>query len=502
MAYGNEPGGKNQDKFLAEYVNHFKPLDARRLWTGASGWPELAENQFCVTPAPRIQAWDAGLKSRINARPPETTADYGDYVSKRNVPVISHEMGQWCAYPDLAEIKKYRGWLKPGNLEIVRDSLKVHHLADQADQFLFASGKLQALCYKADIEAALRTPGLGGFELLGLTDYPGQGMAPIGVLDAFWADKGYENANEFNRFCNAVVPLARLDKRVFTTGETLSAELDLANFGDGPLTNATPYGKLVDGAGRIVASQIFPKRNLPLGSGIKLGKVDFSLQNVATPARYQLVAGISGTEIKNDWDVWVYPAQVTSKPPLGLGVFHELNAAALAMLDAGGTVLWLVPPDKVRNDSERPVKFGFSSIFWNTAWTHRQAPTTLGILCDPNSSLFAKFPTEEHSNWQWWYVVHHAQPMILDGLPAGLTPSIQVIDDWATNRKLALAFEARVGNGKLFVCSVDLDNEMSSDPVRRQFRASLMDYLAGGNFKPTVNVPLAKLLSLVSAPAE
>jgi hypothetical protein len=40
-------------------------------------------------------------------------------------------------------------------------------LGNLADSFLLASGKLQALCYKADIEAALRTPGFGGFQLLG-----------------------------------------------------------------------------------------------------------------------------------------------------------------------------------------------------------------------------------------------------------------------------------------------------------------------------------------------
>ncbi len=100
---------------------------------------------------------------------------------------------------------------------------------------MFASGKLQTLCYKEDIESALRTPGMGGFELLGLTDFPGQGTALVGVLDAFWDDKGYVTAAEFSRFCNAVVPLARLDKRVFTTDEPLTAELEVANFGAGPL---------------------------------------------------------------------------------------------------------------------------------------------------------------------------------------------------------------------------------------------------------------------------
>ena len=496
MACGNEPCGTNQQRFLAEYVNHFKQLDHRRLWTGASGWPELAANQFQVTPVPPIQTGTNGQATRLNAAPPSTIFDYRDVVGRQDVPVISHETGQWCSYPDLANIRKYRGCLQPGNLEIIRDSMKAHHLLDQADQFLFASGKLQALCYKADMEALLRTPGMSGFELFGLTDYPGQGTAPVGMLDAFWEGKGYEDAGQFSRFCNPIVPLARMEKRVFTTNESLTAEVELANFSGGPLVNSTPYCQLVDDAGRVVASEIFAQSTLPVGNDIHLGRVNFRLKNIPAPARYQLVAGISGTDIKNDWHVWVYPAQVEPKKSRYVAVVHELNAAARAVLDAGGRVLWLIPPDQVRNDSRLPVKFGFSPIFWNTSWTHRQAPTTLGILCDSNQPLFAEFPTENYSDWQWWYLIHRAQPMILDDLPEALQPAIQVIDDWNTNRKLALGFEARVGTGRLFVCSVDLEHDLENDPVRRQFRVSLLDYLAGNDFDPRVRVSLAELLSL------
>ena len=496
MAYGNEPGGKNYGKFLTDYVAHFKQRDARRLWTSASGWPQLPANQFDVTPAPRIQKWGAGLKSRINAQPPETVTDYGDYIGRRDVPVISHEIGEWCAYPNFAEIKKYRGYLKARNFEIFRDSLAAHGMGDEAEWFLYASGKLQTMCYKEEIESALRTPGMGGFELLGLTDFPGQGTALVGVLDAFWDDKGYVTAAQFSRFCNAVVPLARLEKRVFTADEMLSADLEVANFGAAPLAGATPYCELVADDGRVVASQIFDRRDVSVDNGIKLGTASFSLKNVPTPARYRLVAGFAGTKIQNDWDVWVYPPPAAPKAPADAVVFHELNAAALAVLDSGGTVLWLLPPENVRNDTNRPVKFGFSSIFWNTAWTKRQAPTTLGILCDARAPLFAEFPTENFSDWQWWYLVQRAQPMILDDLPAGLLPGVQVIDDWTTNHKLGLAFEAQVGNGKLFVCSVDLENDLDHDPVRRQFRTSLLDYLASPNFQPKWLVDAATLQHL------
>src|SRR5208282_5990128 len=148
MPYGNEPGGAKHAEFLAKWVAHYRVQDPRRLYTSASGWPQLPENQFQVTPEPRVQAWGEGLKSRINARAPETVTDYRDYISQRAVPVISHEIGQWCVYPNFDEIPKYTGYLKPQNFEIFSDRLQGHGLRRLARQFLFASGKLQALCYK------------------------------------------------------------------------------------------------------------------------------------------------------------------------------------------------------------------------------------------------------------------------------------------------------------------------------------------------------------------
>ncbi|HWI56639.1 MAG TPA: glycoside hydrolase family 2 TIM barrel-domain containing protein, partial [Bacillota bacterium] len=244
MPYGNEPGGPKHVPFLAKWVEHYRAQDPRRLYTSGSGWPQIKENQFHVTPDPRIQAWGEGLKSRINARPPETTTDYRDYITRREVPVISHEIGQWCVYPNFEEMKKYTGYLKARNFEIFRDRLQANGLGKLDQQFLLASGKLQALCYKEDIESALRTPGMGGFELLDLHDFPGQGTALVGVLDSFWEEKGYISPREYSRFCNATVPLARLPQRVFTSNDRLTAQLEVAHFGAEPIRDAVLEWKL------------------------------------------------------------------------------------------------------------------------------------------------------------------------------------------------------------------------------------------------------------------
>ncbi|MHC4205930.1 MAG: sugar-binding domain-containing protein, partial [Planctomycetota bacterium] len=175
LAYGNEPGGRNQKRFLGDLVNYWKAKDPRRLYTSAAGWPIIPENQYHSTPAPRGHQWGAGLSSRFNAKEAETAMDYSDFIQKHDVPVVSHEIGQWCVYPNFKEIPKYKGVLRALNFDIFRDSLAANHMLDQSEDFLLASGKLQALLYKEEIESALRTPGFGGFQLLDIHDFPGQG---------------------------------------------------------------------------------------------------------------------------------------------------------------------------------------------------------------------------------------------------------------------------------------------------------------------------------------
>ncbi len=503
MPYGNEPGGRRHAEWLTRWVDHYKARDPRRLWTSGAGWPELPVNQWHCAPGPRIQGWGQGLKSRINAKPPETTTDYRDYISRRGVPVISHEIGQWCVYPNFDEIAKYTGPLKPRNFEIFRDTLTAHHMGDQAHAFLLASGKLQALCYKEEIESALRTPGMAGFQLLDLHDFPGQGTALVGVLDPFWEPKGYIEPAAYARFCGPVVPLARMARRTWTSAETFRAALEIAQYGPAPLTNAVVAWSLRDDAGTAVASGQFPARTLPVGLVADIGAVESALKPLPAPARYRLVVSVGGASgaatarvAENDWDIWVYPPSPPAEPPAGVHIAQALDDAALARLRAGGTVLLSFDPQRVKGD----VAIGFSSIFWNTAWTGNQPPHTLGILCDPRHPVFASFPTDGHSNWQWWELVHGSGAMVLDGLPPALRPLVQPIDTWFSNRRLGLLFEAQVAGGKLMVCSMDLGSDLANRPVARQLRASLFAYLASPAFAPKVEATPEEVRALAREP--
>jgi len=480
LAYGNEPGGKNRKRFLGDLVNYWKEKDPRRLYTSAAGWPIIPENQYQSDYNPRGHLWGAGLKSRFNAKQPETITDYRAFVEKYDVPIVSHEIGQWCVYPNLKEIKKYTGVLRALNFEIVRDSLAEHHMLDQAEDFLMASGKLQAMLYKQEIESALRTPGFGGFQLLDIHDFPGQGTALVGILDAFWDSKGYIEPHEHHRFCSETVPLLRMKKRTWTTAETFRADIEIANFGPAPLRDAVAAWSIKDTNGRKIASGEMPSLTVPLGNGIRLGNIEVPLANVASPAKLIVTVSLKDTPFTNHWDIWVYPANLYAEVPENLLIAERLDEQVSAALEAGKKVLLMPPLDSI--DSNIPA--GFTSIFWNTAWTRRQPPHTLGILCNPKHPALAEFPTEFHSNWQWWDLVTKSRFMVLDNFSPQLRPIVQVIDDWNTNRKLGLLFEAKLGRGKLLVCSIDLRSNLDARPVARQMLYSLLRYMESDNFNP------------------
>ncbi len=495
LAYGNEPAGRSLDQYLGEFVNYWKEKDNRRLYTSAAGWPLLPESQYHLHAEPRIQRWGEGLKSVINRSKPNTMYDFGDIIQKFDKPFLSHEAGQWCVYPDFKEIKKYTGVLQAKNFELFQESLNENGLGSLSEKFLMASGKLQTLCYKADIEAALRTPEFAGFQLLDLHDFPGQGTALIGVLNAFWEEKGYVSADEYRRFCNETVPLARLDKRVFTNDEALKADIEVAHFGKKILKNTPSSWKLTNTEKKVLAKGKFESRDIFIDNCQKTGNISIPLTNI--PAPQKLILEVSVTGNTNSWDIWVYPAELPNEEGNGIRIVSSLNKSTIEFLENGGKVLLSLGKGKVSDDFGGQVGVGFSSIFWSTCHTNGQKPHTLGILCDPNHKALSEFPTEYHSNWQWWDAVSHADAIQLDSLPQKPETIVRLIDDWFTNRDLALIFEAKVGDGKIIVSGTDLNSDLGARPEARQLRHSLTSYMKEESFVPKVSLPINLLKKIV-----
>jgi hypothetical protein len=309
------------------------------------------------------------------------------------------------------------------------------------------------------------------------------------VLDPFWQEKGYVTAKEYSRFCNTTVPLARLPKMIYVNDEIFTADVEVAHFGTKPLTHITPQWRIRDAAGKLMAEGILKETDIPIGNAFSLGTMRIYLDGWPTG---KMNFEVSVGQFSNDWNFWVYPAKLDTPPSKDIVIVDKIDSLTEEALASGKKVLLLTDTSNVRSD----VPPGFSSIFWNTAWTSKQPPHTLGILCDPKSPALKFFPTESHSDWQWWDLVTRSRAMILDSLPASVRPIVQVVDDWVTNRRLGLVVEAKVGSGKILICSIDLKTDMEKRPVARQILYSLEKYISSNEFAPKNEVSLSSLRGL------
>jgi beta-galactosidase len=480
LSPANEPKG-NWKAAFDTWIAHYRKADPRRIYTNGTGHTE-----------PSVPLLDQGTDylavQRIGPKPLRNKPgwfgrDYSASLAGITVPVLSHETGQWIAYPDYSVIDKFTGYLRPGNYEIFRDSARAHGVLDKNKDFAWASGRFQVACYKEEIEAILRTRGMSGYQLLDLHDYLGQGTALVGLLDTFWESKGYATPEEFKRFNGETVPLARLTRLVLTSSDKLDVPVEIAHYGQRALPAARPYWKVQDGAGKTVAEGMLATTDIPVGKNTALGRIAASLAALPAPGQYKLVVGLQGTAISNDWNFWLYPDQVKSEEPAQVLVTHAWDEAE-QRLAQGGSVLFL--PRKADLDWSSP-PLADVPVFWNRLMSPGWA-RMLGLWVDHRHPALAGFPTEGHNNWQWTELVTSARAFNLERLPPGLQPIVQPIDDWNRNYKLGMLFEARVGQGRLMVSSADLTSRLDQRVVARQLRKSVLDYMAGSAFQPKTAV--------------
>ncbi|HVU38413.1 MAG TPA: hypothetical protein VHC95_08770 [Opitutales bacterium] len=426
-----------------------------------------------------------GLLRSNSGGPAWAGGDYGESLRNVHIPILAHEIGQLCAYPDFDQIKEFTGYLRPGNLEIFRASAQAHGVLDRNHEFAWASGRFQTETYKLELETNLRTPGLDGFQMLDLHDYLGQGTALVGVVDALWHPKSYVTGAEFARFAGPIVPLARLGKRLFDSTETLDSDVELYNFGEGPLQNTTPYWRLVGLDGKVVAQGEWPARDFPIGKNLPLGHVSVPLANIPAPAEYRLVVGLKGTKAENDWHLWVYPPARPADPQAA-GVFETNSwSAAQDYLAKGGKVLYMPPA----NDLVNSPPLDSVPIFWNRQMNPRESAME-GLWIDAAHPALAEFPTEAYCDLEWNDLVRNVRAINIEGAPAALKPIVSAVDDYNRNWKLAVLFEARVGPGRLLVSAIDLLN--NRNPGAPQLQRSLLDYMGGAKFQPALAMTRAQ----------
>ena len=539
FALGNELRGDIPT--MKKFTDDYRRLAPSKLFTfgsnyylGYQGWKEGMD--FFVTCRNGGEKWgsfnthtrgsfsfaDAFDGGMINHFYPNSSLNFDEAVDKCPVPIISHESGQFQTYPDYNEIKKYTGVLYPYNMEIFRSRLEKAGMPDQAEAFHRASGHWSVQLYKADIEMDLRTRGMAGFQLLDIQDYPGQGSAYVGILDAFMESKGITTPKEWRQWCNDVVPLAVLPKFCYTNNEQLKAKIQIANYGQESLEGKTLHCCIVSSdkeknKNTICGTGIVIEKSFTLTAGnglLDVGTFDIDLSKLEflkDPEKLTLYSFIEDTDYENSWPVWIYPAG-TNPDSKGIIVCNQLTSEIQKKLANGAKVLFM--PDSTINHQPLTInpQLLLGGLFQTDYWNYRMfktisennkkpvSPGTLGILTNPEHSVFSQFPTEEHTSWQWFPILKNAHPFILDNTPAQYRPIVQVIDNIERNHKLGLIFEFRVGRGSLLVCMSPL-HQLQQYPEARQLYASLLQYMKSDTFTPKTAISSGELRHLLTTPA-
>lgn len=497
--YGHHPsflffsmGNELQGDFevLNEMVKELKEQDKRHLYATttfsfqkpAGTVPQPEDEVFIAQWTDK--GWIRG-QGVFNDRYPSFDEDFTANSAHIDVPLVSHEIGQYSVYPDLSEIEKYTGVLEPLNFIAVRNDLEQKAMLDQAKDFTYVSGKLATMLYKEEIERALKTPSFDGFQLLQLQDFPGQGTALVGILNAFWESKGVVSGEEFREFNSPLVPLARFEKAVYESGETFKATAEIANFFE-EKTNQKIKISLKDDEGKPLLEKVLENIDLKIGNNINLGSIEFPIKVVEAQA-WSLEISLLDSTFKNHWPIWVYPkspAVYSGETIVETKSFEE----ALALLKEGKTVL-LNPDFK----ELKGVTGRFVPVFWSPVHFPDQ-PATMGLLIKENHPALALFPTEKYTQWQWWDLCKQSTSVNLGDLK--IDPIVGVVDNFVTNRRLGDVFEAKIGPGKLIFSSMDISSNLEKRPAARQLRSSLLRYMESDSFKPEITLTESQLQSL------
>ena len=529
FALGNELWGSIEK--MGEFVADYRKINSHILYTFGSnyylGYQGVKPGMDYFTTC-RVggEAWgqydthtrgsfsfaDAFEGGMINHFAPNLSMNFEEGCSRSSVPVISHETAQFQTYPDFDEMRKYTGVLTPCNMEVFQRRLQQAGMGDQAKAFHRASGAWSFELYKADIEMDLRTRNMAGFQLLDLQDYPGQGSAYVGMLDALMDEKDCFDDNAqyaWQGFCAPVVPLLQTDRYCLTAADTLHATLLVANYGGQSLRgkNLTYQLSYEEPKSRLIG--LSEGHSLTVETDdqglITLGDIHIPMASFGGEAR-QLWLSLTMDEgrIHNEYKLWVYPnTSNLASLKEGILITRTMDEQTGKKLEEGATVLFM--PDSTLF-ADNTVGGLFMTDYWNYRMfkticeNNKKAvsPGTLGILTDSGHPLFGSFPTEGHTDWQWWPVVRHSKPLILDNLPADYRPLVQVIDNIERNHKLGMVMEFAVGKGRLMLCMSDLE-AASSRPEGEAFYRSLLEYMHSAHFQPTTSFRLGELMTLLKS---
>lgn len=452
---GNELMGDFE--MLETITTQIKAIDPRRLYTMTTNFDHPiapCEDFLCAFEANghriRIQVFHDVVSEH-------TKLSYDDAVTASDVPIVSFEVGQYCIYPDVNSVSDYDGNLTPVNFEIIGDEMKRHGIYHKLNDYIYASGKLAALLYKEDIEASLRTRKMGGFQLLSLTDYTGQGTATVGLLDVFWNSKNLISSEEFRSFCSSVVPLMKAN-RVFKNNDMFTAEFDLYDYGKERIQNTEYTLKLYKGTEllhTVTTSET---------------SVSFPLDFIQEPS--MLTAVLSVGEYKNTWTVFAYP---DCGAKFNIPVTDGYSAELEEIIKNGGKAVVSATMENLA----KPIEGLFKPVFWSPAWFKSQR--ACGLVIDSSHSVFDSFPTNDFADFQWKHPIDNSVSADISELPQDFKPIIEPVPNFFDNTPRSPLFEAKVGKADILFCGFDL----STDNIAvNALKTSIAEYVSSDKFKP------------------
>lgn len=449
-----------------------------------------------------------------------TLKDYNKEAIISDVPLISHEIGQYQSYPRIKDIDKFTGPLRPDAWDITLDRLKEKGLEELNEEFYEASGALLVSCYKEDIEASLRTNEMSGFQLLGLQDFPGQGTALVGVLDSFMEDKGFITPTNFRQFCSRTVVLGKFPSYTYSLNDILSLEVEIYNYSGTDMDEILSI-KIYQGSKTYLEDNVFLPSELifdrvvpnilakdrQLSSVVQL---DITLDHIKLVNAFNL--GDNGKELTlvleygdviNTYPLWVYKNilqqnGIGENQPNVTGIStnhgnHDVIALPneydnLVITDIlSDDVLTLVNEGKkvlvCTNNIEHSIEGFYTSDFWCYPMFKEAcinsgnpiAPGTLGLIIDYTHDALKKFPTKAYSQWQWHQIVMNSSTVILDEVEDAKI-IVGVIDNFDRNHRLGLIYELQIGQGTLLVCAANLLEHLEIPEVNCLYN-SLVEYL-------------------------
>lgn len=492
LSFGNElKCGELGHKRMDQLLRQARELDCTRLYLNASNchYGEIGadpESDFYTAMSyydEMIRGTSPNLEGYINHQYPCSKTNFDGPLDRirqtYQKPVFSFEVGQYEVLPDFDELEEFHGVLRPDNLLEVKKKVQTQGFAGDWKRRVEATGELSLLAYREEVEAVLRTPRMSGISLLGLQDFPGQGTALVGMLNSHLKPKPFDFARpkRFSTFFADTVMLVLLERYTYTWGQTLTAEIKMANYSKADFTGACIV-RLSRSDGECVQEIQLPERNCGRGQLSVFGRVSICLKPEALGTTAQKAERLMLTAVAGDYlaeyPIWVYPDR-PCYVPAGI-VLTASGAEAKTALSQGRKVFYT--PAATKENFPHSIKIQFTTDFWSVG-TFPKQEGFMGCYMDPAHPVFREFPTEFHSNWQWWAMCQ-GRAMIL---PKAVTPLITGLDCYAKMRHLGLLAEGRCGRGKLMVSSMGL-LEWQHYPEVNALINSILQYMDSDEFAP------------------